>query len=97
MAQVIAPGGDQLERVSRHWKKPSGKALTRLRLHVPRILIHEPLGQVDVLQLKRSKRTVARTGQDAERYQGSVAFLDGCFGWHGGQDVLHLIQRWHRL
>lgn len=96
-AQVLAPVFRNLERVAAHRAKPCRESLAALRLHVPRILMHAALHQIDVLELQAGKRRAACACHQGKGDQRPVAFFNVRHGWDRCENVMHLIERRHRL
>jgi hypothetical protein len=59
---------------------------------LPRVLINFAFGNIDVPKLERGNRTVARAGQDRERYQRTVPPLDIGGRRHALDNMTNLLQ-----
>jgi hypothetical protein len=75
-----------------HWEEGSDERLRELGSHLARVLIDPAFGDIDVPELERGNRAVARAGQDRKRNQCAVPALDIRGRRDGLNDMANLLQ-----
>src|SRR6516165_10297948 len=73
------------------WEEISRKGLTKLRIHLPSVLIEFSLGDVDVLELQRGYCSIAGTGQQSEGDQCLIPPIDLRPGRHHRENMADLL------
>jgi hypothetical protein len=83
---------DDLDEIFSNREEPSIDHLGGFGTHLPRVLPHHPVGDVDVLQEQRSEGVIASSCKYGKGDQRSVPLFDITTGRHASDDMPNLLQ-----